>query len=115
MINNFLKKFGQYGDGIELNDNDTFIDENDTVINVLIHFTPIKTYVYVADRYCFVCEADGVEFEDPKTKTEYTINGNYVCLLLDDSSLTPTEKIKKVLEQYSLTENEVVFIEIFAG
>ncbi len=108
MINNFLKKLSQFGDGLELKD-------NDTVLNVLIHFTPIKTYLYVADHYCFDCEADGVEFEDPKTKTEYTINGNYVCLLLDDNSLTATEKIKKVLENYSLAENEVVFIEIFEG
>ncbi|MFA9556386.1 hypothetical protein ACERII_03625 [Evansella sp. AB-rgal1] len=108
MVNNIFKKLSGFGGSLQM-------DEDDTVIHVLIHFTPYKTYIYIADHDCFVCDSDGVEFEDPYSSTEYIINGNYVCLLLEDESLSPTEKIKKVLERYSLSEEEVVFIDIFEG
>ncbi|MDG5789359.1 hypothetical protein QA612_18010 [Evansella sp. AB-P1] len=108
MVNKLFKKLSEFSGGLEING-------DDTVINVLIHFTPQKTYFYIADHYCFDSDADGVEFNDPNTETHYVINGNYVCILLEDESVSPTEKIRKVMEQYRLTEDEVVFIEIFLG
>lgn len=105
-MNHFFKKMSNLGSDFE-------VKNRNTELHVLIHFTPFKTYFYVADHDCFTCDSDGVEFEDRKKNIEYMVNGNYVCLLLEDEAQTPSEKIKKVLEQYSLSETDVVVIEIF--
>ncbi|ADH97795.1 hypothetical protein [Salisediminibacterium selenitireducens] len=82
-----------------------------TLMNILIHFTPVKTYVYVADYYCFDSDDGGVEFKNSDGSVEYTVSGNYVSLLIDQKDLTKEEKIRKAIRQYGLTEDGVAVID----
>ncbi|WP_198155024.1 hypothetical protein [Salisediminibacterium beveridgei] len=105
MLNDFVKKINQLGVDLSGGHGD--------VIDILIHFTPFKVYVYVADYNCFESDVHGVEFSDPEEEVDYHISGNYVCVCVDDEALTQKEKIQKVLKQYALSEEDVVIIDLF--
>lgn len=81
------------------------------LMNILIQFTPLKTYVYVADYYCFDSDESGVEFKNGDGSIEYHVSGNYVTLLIDDQELTKEEKIRNAIRQYGLSEDEAMVID----